>query len=44
VEVSALDLIGLGAEIEVLEPTSLREAIRDLAARIGALHTAKERP
>ncbi len=37
-EHAARQLLGIGAEVEVLEPPKLREAIRSLAARIIEIH------
>jgi predicted DNA-binding transcriptional regulator YafY len=41
-EHAARQLIGIGAEAEVLEPIELREAICSLAARMIEMHTTKE--
>jgi len=38
-DVAVLDMLALGAEVEVLHPPELRAAIQDAATRIAALHT-----
>jgi predicted DNA-binding transcriptional regulator YafY len=43
-DVAMLDMLALGAEVEVLHPPELRTAIRDAATRIAALHTGPQSP
>ncbi len=38
-DIAVLDVLALGAEVEVLHPPELRAAVRDAATRIAALHT-----
>jgi predicted DNA-binding transcriptional regulator YafY len=38
-EIAVLDVLALGAEVEVLHPPELRAAVREAAARIAARHT-----
>lgn len=40
--VAVLDMLALGAEVEVLYPPELRAAIRETAARIAALHASPQ--
>lgn len=37
-EIGLLDILALGAEVEVLHPPELRAAVREAATRIAALH------
>jgi hypothetical protein len=39
-DVAVLDMLALGAEVEVLHPPGLRAGVRDAATRIAALHEA----
>ena len=39
-DVAVLDMLALGAEVEVLHPPELRAGVRDAATRIAALHTS----
>jgi hypothetical protein len=39
--VAVLDMLALGAEVEVLHPPELRAALREAATRIAALHQAR---
>jgi predicted DNA-binding transcriptional regulator YafY len=41
-DVAVLDMLALGAEVEVLHPPELRAAIRDAATQIAALHTSPQ--
>jgi predicted DNA-binding transcriptional regulator YafY len=38
-DIAVLDMLALGAEVEVLHPPELRAGVRQAAARIAALHT-----
>jgi biotin operon repressor len=39
-DVAVLDMLALGAEVEVLHPPELRAGVREAATRIAALHTS----
>ena len=39
-DAAMLDMLALGAEVEVLHPPELRAAVRDAATRIAALHAS----
>jgi predicted DNA-binding transcriptional regulator YafY len=39
-DVAVLDMLALGAEVEVISPPELRTGVREAAARIAALHTS----
>jgi len=39
-DVAVLDMLALGAEVEVLHPPELRAAVRDAATQIAALHAS----
>ena len=39
-DVAVLDMLALGAEVEVLHPPELRAGVRDAATRIAALHAS----
>jgi hypothetical protein len=39
-DVAVLDMLALGAEVEVLDPPELRAGVRDAATRIAVLHEA----
>ena len=41
-DVSVLDILALGTEVEVLHPTKLRTGVREAAAKIAALHSGPE--
>jgi predicted DNA-binding transcriptional regulator YafY len=41
-DVAVLDMLALGADVEVLHPPELRAAVRDAATRIAALHAGPE--
>jgi predicted DNA-binding transcriptional regulator YafY len=43
-DVAVLDMLALGAEIEVLHPPELRAGVRDAATRIAALHASQADP
>ena len=38
-DIAVLDVLALGAEVEVLHPPELRTAVREAAGRIAARHT-----
>ena len=39
-DIAVLDMLALGAEVEVLHPPELRTGVREAATRIAALHTS----
>ena len=41
-DIAVLDMLALGAEVEVLHPPELRAGVREAATRIAALHTSQE--
>jgi hypothetical protein len=43
-DIAVLDMLALGAEVEVLHPPGLRAGVREAATRIAALHTSTEDP
>lgn len=43
-DIAVLDMLALGAEVEVLHPPELRTGIRKAATRIAALHTSPAGP
>jgi predicted DNA-binding transcriptional regulator YafY len=43
-EIAVLDMLALGAEVEVLHPPELRAGVREAATRIAALHTSPAGP
>ena len=43
-DVAVLDMLALGAEVEVLHPPELRAGVRDAATRIAALHAGPRAP
>ena len=43
-DIAVLDMLALGAEVEVLHPPGLRAGVREAATRIAALHTSPEDP
>jgi hypothetical protein len=43
-DVAVLDMLALGAEVEVLHPPGFRAAVRDAATQIAALHTSQADP
>jgi predicted DNA-binding transcriptional regulator YafY len=43
-DAAVLDMLALGAEVEVLHPPELRAGVRDAATRIAALHTSQADP
>ena len=43
-DIAVLDMLALGAEVEVLHPPELRAGVRDAAARVTALHAGPEGP
>ena len=43
-DVAVLDMLALGAEVEVLHPPELRTGVREAATRIAALHTSPADP
>ena len=43
-DIAVLDMLALGAEVEVLHPPELRTGVREAATRIAALHTSPESP
>ena len=42
-DIAVLDMLALGAEVEVLHPPELRTGVREAATRIAALHTSPAR-
>ena len=43
-DVAVLDMLALGAEVEVLHPPELRAGVREAATRIAALHASPADP
>ena len=43
-DIAVLDMLALGAEVEVLHPPELRAGVREAATRIAALHTSPAGP
>ena len=43
-DIAMLDMLALGAEVEVLHPPELRTGVREAATRIAALHTSPAGP
>jgi predicted DNA-binding transcriptional regulator YafY len=43
-DIGLLDMLALGAEVEVLHPPELRTGVREAATRIAALHASPEDP
>jgi predicted DNA-binding transcriptional regulator YafY len=43
-DIAMLDILALGAEVEVLHPPELRAGVREAAARIAALHAGPADP